>query len=75
MTMPFTMGYQDPYMTTQTVDETASMTDMQGPSSSVNQLAGAATWTSSPTKALIGLWVLCMAAYWMMGWLFRGQRG
>lgn len=74
MTLPFTMG-QDPYMPVNTVDETAQMTDMQGPSSHVNQLAGASTWTSSPTKALIGLWVLSMIGYWIMGWLFRGQRG
>lgn len=74
MTLPFTMG-QDPYMPVDTVDETAAYTDMQGPSSTVNQLAGRASWASSPTKALIGLWILCMALYWGMGWLFRGQRG
>lgn len=64
----------DPYMPVDTVDETASYTDMQGPSSRVNQLAGKATWTSSPTKALIALWALCMLLYWGMGWFFRGTR-
>ena len=73
MTLPFTMG-QDPYMPVDTVDETASFTDMQGPSSRVNQLAGASTWSSSPTKALIALWALAMALYWLVGWFFRGQR-
>lgn len=73
MTLP--MSGFDPYMPTQTVDETAQFTEMQGPSSRVNQMAGAATWTSSPTKALIGMWLLAMLLYWALGWFFRGQRG
>jgi hypothetical protein len=72
--MPLPMSGFDPYMPTDTVDETASYTDMQGPSSSINQLAGKATWSSSPTKSLIGLWLLALGLYWLIGWLFKGQR-
>lgn len=70
--LPFS-GYS-PYMPVDTVDDTANMTDMQGPSSSINQLAGAATWRSSPTKSLIALWVLAVLVYYGVGVLFRGQR-
>lgn len=63
-----------PYMPVDTVDDTADMTEMQGPSSGINQLAGRASWASSPTKCLIGLWVLVLALYWGLGWFFKGQR-
>lgn len=63
-----------PYMPVDTVDETADYTDMQGPSSSVNQLGGKASMMNSPTKSLIGLWLLALLAYWFCGWFFRGQR-
>lgn len=72
--MPLPFSGFDPYMPVDTVDETASATDMQGPSSSVNQLAGQRTFLSSPTKALIGLWVAVLAAYWFVGWFFHGAR-
>lgn len=72
--MPLPMSGYEPYMPTDTVDETASYTEMQGPSSAVNQLAGKPTWLSSPTKSLIALWILAVAAYWFVGWFFRGQR-
>lgn len=64
----------DPYMPVDTVDETASYTDMQGPSSRLNQMAGRSTWASSPTKSLILMWVAAMGLYWFIGWFFRGQR-
>jgi hypothetical protein len=63
-----------PYMPVDTVDETADMTDMQGPSSTINQLAGKATWASSPTKSLLVIWFGVLALYWFLGWFFRGQR-
>ena len=63
-----------PYFAPETVDETAQATEMQGPSSAINQLAGKATWLSSPTKSLAAMWFLVLIAYWFVGWFFRGQR-
>lgn len=63
-----------PYFPTETVDETADHTEMQGPSSAINQLAGRATWLNSPTKSLVGLWILALGLYWFVGWFFRGKR-
>jgi len=63
-----------PYMPVDTVDETASYTEMQGPSSSVNQMAGKAGINANPTKALVAVWFLALALYWLIGWVFRGQR-
>lgn len=57
-----------------TVDETAQMSDMQGPSSGVNQLAGRTPFMGTPTKSLVALWFAALAAYWFLGWFFRGQR-
>jgi hypothetical protein len=71
------MGYygtEQMYMTTDTVDEAATATEMQGPSSSINQYAGRATFFSSPTKTLVTLWFVALGAYWFMGWFFRGTR-
>lgn len=67
-------GDYSPYMPVDTVDETADYTEMQGPSSRINQLAGQSTWMSSPTKSLVGLWLLALGIYWLGGWFFRGQR-
>jgi hypothetical protein len=67
-------SFGDPYMATETVDEVADMTDMQGPSSMVNQLAGRMSWRSSPTRCLVALWFAALAAYWLTGVLFRGNR-
>lgn len=63
-----------PYMPVDTVDETADYTEMQGPSSMINQMGGKASWANSPTKCLVGLWFLVLALYWFVGWFFRGQR-
>lgn len=62
------------YMPVQSVDETANYTEMQGPSSSVNELAARESWSNSPTKSLIGLWLLALGLYWLAGFLFRGAR-
>lgn len=70
--LPFS-GF-DPYMPVDDVDETASVTEMQGPSSSINQLAGRRSLASSPTKSLVALWFVVLAVYWFIGWFFRGQR-
>lgn len=64
----------DPYTPVDTVDERASYDEMQGPSSGVNQLAGAKTWLSSPTKSLVLLWFAALGMYWLVGYVFRGQR-
>jgi hypothetical protein len=61
-------------MPVQTVDETAAYTEMQGPSSGVNQLAGRGTLWTSPTKSLIALWVFVLILYWLLGALFRRFR-
>jgi hypothetical protein len=62
------------YMPADQVDETAGNTEMQGPSSGLNQLAGKATWLNDPTKCLVGLWFVVLAVYWAVGYFFRGQR-
>jgi hypothetical protein len=61
-------------MNVDTVDENAQYTDMQGPSSGLNELAGRASWASSPTKSLVALWFAILGAYWFVGWFFKGQR-
>lgn len=67
-------SFGDPYMPTETVDESATMSDMQGPSSTINQLAGRASWRSSPTRCLVAAWFAALIAYWLTGVLFRGNR-
>jgi hypothetical protein len=62
------------YMPVDQVDETADYTDMQGPSSTLNQLAGKVPWSQNPTMSLVVLWFVVLAAYWFVGWFFRGQR-
>lgn len=56
------------------VDETANYTEMQGPSSTVNQLSGKAAWSQDATKSLIVVWVLALGLLWGLGIFFRGQR-
>lgn len=67
-------AFLSPYMPVDQVDESAAATDMQGPSSTVNQLAGRASMLSSPAKSLFGLWLAALLLYWLVGWFFRGQR-
>ncbi len=57
-----------------TVDDAYDTQDMQGPSSTVNQVAGKTSWSSSPTKSLVMLWFVVLAIYWLLGYLFRGSR-
>lgn len=57
------------------IDESMTGAEMQGPSSTVNQMSGRKTWASSPTKAMVGLWFAVLALYWLLGWLFKGARG
>lgn len=62
------------YMPVDQVDESASHTDMQGPSSTANQVAGAKTWLNDPTKSLILLWAVALLLYWFLGSFFRRHR-
>lgn len=57
-----------------TVDDGASVDEMQGPSSTVNQLAGRASWSASPTKSLVVLWFVALALLWLIGYVVRGRR-
>jgi len=67
-------GTNQTYMPVETVDETADVTEMQGPSSTLNQMSGKSSIFASPTKSLIALWVLAIVMYWFIGWFFRGNR-
>lgn len=53
------------------VDETASATDMMGASSQMNQMS---SWRTSPARSLVLLWFAVLAAYWFLGYFFKGQR-
>jgi hypothetical protein len=56
------------------VDDTGGAEiEMQGPSSTVNQMVGKSGFSSSPTRALVVLWFVVLGIYWMLGWLFRGS--
>lgn len=63
----------DTYMPVDQVDETAHVTEMMGPSSTLNQMTGSSTWRNNPTKALIVLWGLVIVLYWGCGVLFRNH--
>ena len=67
------MSY-DSYLPMDQVDDTASYTEMQGPSSGINQLTGPRSWLNSPTKALTVLWGVILGLYWLVGFIFRGSR-
>jgi hypothetical protein len=56
------------------VDELASVTYMTGDASLANQADAARGWWHDPTKSLIALWVVVLALYWILGYLFRGAR-
>jgi hypothetical protein len=60
------------YMPADTVEEQASDTGMAGYASIGN--AGGISPFSSPSRALVALWFLSLAAYWFVGWYFRGSR-
>ncbi len=63
-------GGQD-YLPFQTVDETASDTDMMGAASVLNQAqAQRDSWKSSPAKQLFMLWVLVIIVYMLVTSVF-----
>lgn len=64
----------DSYMPTETVDETAAVTEMSGNATLLNQAAGTPGWGTSPTKSLIIMWFVVLGAYWAIGFFFKGQR-
>lgn len=67
-------GTDQMYMPVDTVDDTASHTEMMGPSSVINQVNGMPGWSNSPTKSLVLLWFFVLGLYWFVGWFFKGQR-
>lgn len=70
--MDSSMGFQA-YGISDESDSLSMGAEMQGPSSSVNQMVGKGSWTSSPTRSLVLLWFAVLFVYWMLGWLFRGK--
>jgi hypothetical protein len=67
------MGFPG-YMPVDTVDETAQFTDMAGSATIVNQVTGRPGLKENPARSLVVLWFVILAAYWFIGWFFRGQR-
>jgi len=64
-----TYNMQDPYNPVGQVDEQASVTDMlAGDPSVANQKK---TVKNDPTRALIGLWLVVLFSYWILGYFFR----
>lgn len=61
------------YMPADTVEEQASDTGMTGPASFANR-AGLNLFGGSPTRSLVALWFAALAAYWFLGWFFKGNR-
>jgi hypothetical protein len=54
------------------VDETGGVDNgMMGISSAINQSSAVRI---SPSRSLVYLWVVCLAVYWALGYLFKGQR-
>lgn len=53
------------------VDETASVTDMMGASSASNI---GNSLRVSPARSLVILWFVVLAAYWFLGYVFKGAR-
>jgi hypothetical protein len=63
----------DAYRPAEQVDEMANATDMMGDQSEKN-LSTADKWFYDPTKSLIAIWIVALALYWLIGYLFRGAR-
>lgn len=64
----------NPYFDADTVDESAQVTEMAGNQTVLNQVQGQSGWSQSPTKCLVMLWFAVLAAYWFIGYFFKGQR-
>jgi hypothetical protein len=62
------------YMPVDQVEEASIATDMQGDASIANHRAAKDPFWADPTKALVGLWMLALAFYWLLGYFFRNQR-
>ncbi len=55
-----------------TVDDTAGMdTGMMGVSTATNQ---SSSQRIAPSRSLVMLWFACLIAYWLLGYIFKGQR-
>lgn len=65
--------YDDAFAANTSSDDTASMDDMAGPASSVNQSMAAGAAKGTPTRALVMLWFACLLLIWGLGYLFRRQ--
>lgn len=54
------------------VDDTGGPdTGMMGVSTATNQQSGAQI---APSRSLVFLWFACLVAYWLLGYVFKGQR-
>lgn len=60
------------YMPADTVEEQASDTGMSGFASIANR--GGGLFGGSPTQSLVMLWFTVLAAYWALGYFFKGHR-
>lgn len=55
-----------------TVDDSAGIDNgMMGTSSATNI---ASSQRISPSRSLVMLWFVCLITYWLLGYLFKGQR-
>lgn len=55
-----------------TVDDSAGMdTGAMGTSMAANI---ASAQRISPSRSLVILWFVCLGTYWLLGYLFKGQR-
>lgn len=56
-----------------TADDTASMDDMAGDATTVNQASAKGLAKGTPTRALVMLWFGALLLYWAFAYLFRRQ--
>lgn len=56
--------------TTDTVDESSTMSDHSGAASVINRSRAN---NGTPTRALVMLWFILLGIYWLMAYVFKGQ--
>jgi hypothetical protein len=67
-------GFEMDYMPVDTVQESAAVTDMMGDASVANHAAAQGRFWNEPTKCLIFMWVIVVAAYFAVATFFRNYR-